>query len=785
MITLVIKGDGTAAIESIGSVGGAMEKLSQQAPSLVDRMKASWMEFYAKVELVKQALDWAKEFRELNAKAEQSKQTMAAVANSYGYDVARMEAAMKTATKGIIDDSDLAQQALRGMMLGLDQDQIVTLMEAARPAARVLGVEYKQAMEMLITAVGGGVRAMGPLVQAGLITKDMFKLLQQAEMMGIETQGVYNIVVAQAEINMARMGDEALNTWEKMQKTHAQIEEIKETIGGFVNDGMARLIAAFQGLAAIVLEGYAALKRFGAGVKELWGSGTAEQIAEMRADALAAEQAAGDLYRKSASVLDQDAAKRIKQGIDVEKRQKEIDDYKAQLQGLVDAQKNSGKDQAMQQAMLEWQKQIDQLNPDLDETAKKITALKDEAVKLRAKWGDASWISEGLTKGLSYMAEMQRREILLATEKSGQAELEARIAIENKFLEHRKTAGEVTEKQVLQARMENDRKVLEGKQALIGTQISLEVNEAKQIELAGQYWGIQQQINALAEERVYKLREIEIQQVQKQIELEKQRIAIEKEGYGRAWQAIMDQANLVGGEMGKGLGMIGSNLKGMTDIAAGNDPYTQEIERLRQYYAEKEQLVLQSEMSIADQELAIAQMKRQFDMQEEQMNQQQKLQMASNTAGMMAGMAYSLYVATGQHNKTAFAAYKAFAIAQTIIDTYKAAVGAYSAMAGIPIVGPALGVAAAAAAITFGLARVAAISSMQPGGGASTAGVSGGGGYSYTSPTVPTWDNTQAAAEQQKSQTINVHVYGNVVDQDQFARELVPAIQKALEDGAH
>jgi len=55
------------------------------------------------------------------------------------------------------------------------------------------------------------------------------------------------------------------------------------------------------------------------------------------------------------------------------------------------------------------------------------------------------------------------------------------------------------------------------------------------------------------------------------------------------------------------------------------------------------------------------------------------------------------------------AAYKLFAIAQTIIDTYQAAQAAYKSMAGIPIVGPTLAAIASATAIIQGMARVKAI----------------------------------------------------------------------------
>lgn len=64
-------------------------------------------------------------------------------------------------------------------------------------------------------------------------------------------------------------------------------------------------------------------------------------------------------------------------------------------------------------------------------------------------------------------------------------------------------------------------------------------------------------------------------------------------------------------------------------------------------------------------------------------------------------------------NKEMAAVGKAAAIATATVDTYKAANAAYSAMAGIPIVGPALGAAAAAAAIATGLMNVGKIVGVQ------------------------------------------------------------------------
>jgi hypothetical protein len=56
---------------------------------------------------------------------------------------------------------------------------------------------------------------------------------------------------------------------------------------------------------------------------------------------------------------------------------------------------------------------------------------------------------------------------------------------------------------------------------------------------------------------------------------------------------------------------------------------------------------------------------------------------------------------------------KAFAIAKATIDTYQSAVAAYKSLAGIPIIGPALGAIAAAAAVASGIATVKKIVAVQ------------------------------------------------------------------------
>lgn len=96
---------------------------------------------------------------------------------------------------------------------------------------------------------------------------------------------------------------------------------------------------------------------------------------------------------------------------------------------------------------------------------------------------------------------------------------------------------------------------------------------------------------------------------------------------------------------------------------------------------------------------------------------QQALQSTLSVASSIAGSMASIW---GEESKVG----KGFATAQALIDTYSAANSAYSAMAGIPIVGPALGIAAAAAAVVAGIANVKKIWEVDESGASGVSGAS-------------------------------------------------------------
>lgn len=132
--------------------------------------------------------------------------------------------------------------------------------------------------------------------------------------------------------------------------------------------------------------------------------------------------------------------------------------------------------------------------------------------------------------------------------------------------------------------------------------------------------------------------------------------------------------------------------------------------------------------------------------QQENANQQQEIdELTAQSKLDLASNAFAdLATIFGEESKAG----KLAAIAQTTIETYKGATAAYASLAGIPIVGPALGAVAAGAAVAAGIANVKKIQSTGPS-------VSGGStSVGSTTPQPPSFNVVGASPENQLAQAI-------------------------------
>lgn len=134
----------------------------------------------------------------------------------------------------------------------------------------------------------------------------------------------------------------------------------------------------------------------------------------------------------------------------------------------------------------------------------------------------------------------------------------------------------------------------------------------------------------------------------------------------------------------------------------------------------------------------------------------------------------SMAAGHGKAAKAAQSIQKAQALYEIGVNTYRAAMGARAALSSIPIVGPALGIAAAAAAIAFGGSMAQGV--MKGGGAPSTPSVSG----STPSSSVLTGSNEIVPISQQQNQTTYIRI---PEDRMMTGRQLIDFIDEALGDG--
>lgn len=259
----------------------------------------------------------------------------------------------------------------------------------------------------------------------------------------------------------------------------------------------------------------------------------------------------------------------------------------------------------------------------------------------------------------------------------------------------------------------------------------------------------------------------------REMELQNQAIEIQGKMYEDAWSKMMNISNMIGGEAGRGIGQFNMGMKGLFDIGTGRDQYSRQLAELQDFYGKKFELIveggaIESEINQANLEYQLAQ---------QHIMQQQKLATYASYTNAVMGLLTAMGSFMGKHNKALFYMQQLAAIAITIVNTIAAAM---AALAPPPLgLGPVAGIPLASAISAAGAMSVAAILAQTvTGGGGGKSVPMPGGGYIYNDANRPRFEQ----ADKQKSQTINIYVNGNIINNDEYARELVPSIVKAFSD---
>ena len=792
-IKILIRADGSAAISGLKGVEGALGSLDQRTLSLTESFRKNWIAVTAGITGAYLALQKMWGWMEQAAKLEERMDTLNRLTQQYGMSADDLTGAIGRNSRGLIGMRDAAEVAVDALAKGFAPDQIARMASwaetAQETAAETMTVgQAFRSMEQAITAARerGVVKMFGATIDLEAALGKQAATTSKAE----KAQALFTLVAKEAERRQRELGGTVDSAADRMERFTNSINQAKYFMGQLLllvgqpfmavfnvaltmAYGLAGAIGTVAATLALLTDGLGITKDKAADLNR-WADKMYSNAAKQGEQAVQNMKGALDQLRNLGA---------LGVGGGLPGTRSDIDDNRKRLEQLNDLFRRYNDERSIIQTA-ELDREIANIEKWKNEQLEKLDELRAGEREraafnalYKAKLADAEGKRASKISDF-YIAEQKR----LNDEriKAEQTRIDEQLARDEQAvrlrMDRERAIGEAMgaeQSTLIRARAAGEREILELRQSALVSSITENTTFEKTLEIMREWRSLELEIEAI------KTREV--------TDLDARRVELEREITGLKTQQRDVAAEIRIGYAQDALNKIGAGTAGaavgiFAQVEAGVDPYRQDFDRWSAIQDEK----IMRMIELGATEAQLRDEYRQYDLMQEQMVQQQKLTMASATFRMLGGMAQSFYALSGNQNKAAFKAMQMFRIAETTIDTYKAAVAAYSALAGIPIVGPALGAAAAAAAIAFGMAQVKAIAAMRPGGagGVSAAAPAGvGGGGSVPSFPSPRGTEAQEPAEAPAPRVINIHVYGNIVDHDQFARELAPALEKAWDDG--
>ncbi len=731
-IQIILTTDASGAVTGISLADDAQKKLGETTKKSSSEIQAAWNAISVKVASWMYVIEKAKGYWDafmssvtLGAKAMQAEESFRIAADAANINADRMIAAMRRASAGTIDESDIMQKAIKGIVQDLGENQLVLIMEAARVSARIAGEDVRAAYETITDAIANNMPRA--LRKYGLLAKEDISLVNQALAAGIEDVRIYELAMANAAKQAAILGIEEQSVAEKIQEHNANMQNIMEQFGKY-----AAVIWDF-------LRGPG--KEYKDWLTELVESGQLGDVGGVIEGYDITGHVAGSKESKIAFAEDQ---KRL---------------IVEQTKAAIEAKKNAEKAIAAADAYADWAVQVANLNPGLNECEKKLADINRQADVLVKKGVARAKVEETRALAEYYL------KIADQIKESEKSDAEVRKIWEDRY----KAEGEYT-REVTMLRADVVQKRILGEEEAAHKLKEIAFRSSETVE---EYLVKEEEITRLYEERKLLIRD--------EYRIRREKEVYEKEAAAR--QRIMQMSMSGTGEAGDlqtGLQMFQQGMWGIFNQAQGTDPYSMELERLRLFWEEKTNLYLQGQATIAEANDAW----NAYNLMQAQQTDMMRLQSAQYMTQSMLGIMSMLYNATGKQSQALFYMMKAAAVAQAIVNAWVAYTQALATPMGVWSGG-----AYAKMVLAMGLAGAAAIAAtafMSPSTGAGTGGTATGG----TAPVVQTTETATEATEQ-KAETrplvVNFYNYGFMTDEikDELAREFVPALQKAVNDGAH
>lgn len=401
-IKLRITGDSSSAEAAMNRTRSGMNAMASQTSTFAAKIKTGWVGIGAAItgtflaaskawDMMSAAADYREQITYLNA-----------LGAAYGETGKTIVENVQKASDGLISMKDAAAIATEAMAKGLSTSQLYNLTKAAGVLGDTVNDKPAVALKNLTAAlVEGKEKALKHY--AGLIDLeaeygDLSSRMTDAEKINAR----YNLVMEHTKGIQDELGTAAESTADKMDRFTVTLEDAKLKASEYALKGLFVLARAYYQVALAMEEvrkkynesplGNLNKKilRFGARARGLYGA--TGDYGETPVDNIARlKKQIADLD----ALIDADLS-----GTGAGRGLARYGDTISTKAGALTATTDQ-----LAAAKLNWQQVMEALNPVLDEEAKALQRLADQAADLRQKWGDQAWIDDGLKKGREYLRQ--------------------------------------------------------------------------------------------------------------------------------------------------------------------------------------------------------------------------------------------------------------------------------------------------------------------------------------------------------------------------------------------
>lgn len=771
-----------SARKELEKTKSASEKTASAMQAHWESFRRNWLAAAASITAAYLALRKAWDFAEVAAQYEEQQRSLQALAAQYNLTADAATKMAKAASGGQLSLVESSQLAAQAFQLGFNPQTMTDFIVQAEKLTDVVGGEIPAAVEAMERAAATG--RSRALVQYGIIVDLNKALAEYAQKHGISKEAIdahtamqirANAILEEAKLRTDALGESEMSTADKMNVMRATVKDIELWLGQVTIKAAAAAAGAFQTVAAAItkLYEYWAKAKKGMTMTLMFQSGASYEEAQkatqgLQDDVNAANASAADLIAQASKNFDIMLAKEGELAAAMAKRS-------AAASGSL------GADEAKLKA-------VEALNARLRQETEKTKLSERDYLEWQAK----EYAKQGADRIIleewkaSKISELQRKEaedaikieneIKKAREQAFAEEIKARSEHEKKIDDYKKKAGYLSDETYAANKYARERELYYQQIDSLNVQMDAAKTAAQILELEAQRFELEKKIIASREYQTFDLEILQKQRTEDLLKTEEKILEIKRQQIQAAWDGMMATNNLIGSDAGKYLGQMQTGMMGMASADADEQKRQEQRKALDAAYGDKLMKMIEAGKSEMEINQTVA----------NHMAMTDKLKFAQSIAGYRAyanavgGILGTIAVMSGANAETIFYINQANALANAFMNT---AQGVTSALAGGPLTWPLVPWIEAIGAAQIAVIAAQTLMGPQTGSSASVS-MPAAGGYSYEQPTTPSWQKTETT-EAKSAPTINITIMGNMVGNDEYARELAVSIRKAWEDNVH